>query len=200
MAAWRVLAPPTAIGHHLLAGEKKHPQFGWKKPPQGVFLPGGGRFSPQLGGLGVGGVFSARFWVVLSPLLGGGVVLGGFFLPFFGGGSPFWQLILKTPPPGFTGKGTALRQHAYTHHSPKICSLCVLRYNSGWSWLYLTLQGGGGIAHLFVNQKSQYQKTGRFMSICCAVHRTPLGRGGGLPHFHFRYGGSRGDAGSRKQK
>ena len=52
--------------------------------------------------------------------------------------------------------------------------------------------GGGGIAHLFVNQESQYQKTDCLMSICCAACRTPLGRrGGGSPHFHFGHGDRR---------
>ena len=83
--------------------------------------------------------------------------------------------------------------------------LCVLRCNSGCSWLYSPVglgglspyKGGGGTAHLFVTQKSQYQKTGCLMFICCAVCRTPLGRRGGLPRFHFRHGGRRGDTGSR---
>ena len=36
-------------------------------------------------------------------------------------------------------------------------------------------------------QESQCRRKGCIMSICCAVRRTPLGKGrGGLPHFHFR--------------
>ena len=128
------------------------------------------------------GVFSPPRWGGVSPLSGGGV------LPVWGFFPPFCQVILKNP--------QVYREcyctEAVPLHPPvsqDVLSVCSW-YNSGWPGCH-AIGGGGGMGHLFVNQKSQYQKTGCFMSICCAVRRTPLGRGGGLAPFPFQVGDRR---------
>ena len=140
-----------------------------------LILHRGFLFTPKLGGFWGGlGFFLGPFWGDVSQLLGGlswgffSTTFGGFCLPVL---AFFFSLLLvyNKKPRGFTGSATALRQPPYTQPSPKMCSLCfmvqfrlVILVSPPLGWVVSPYKGVGGMAHLFVNQKSQYQKTGCF--------------------------------------
>ena len=130
-----------------LVGEKPPPSLGEPSPPGVFFSTEGGLFHLNWGVLG-------GFITPSGGVAGGGgsALSGGFFLPVWGGFvclfggffSPFCQFILKAP--WLYRKCYRTGATPSTHPSRKICSLCVLCYNSGWVWLYPPVLWAGGLS------------------------------------------------------